>query len=148
MSQQRVDPFDTVLSIYFSLKIDSWDLGMFITCNGLGMEMQVTVQEEGGGGLNVYPLPGRIKYPNLTVTRPIGPDTRKTMAWLQASVNSVTPSTAELCALDPHLVPVFTWNLSGVILAKWTGPSFDAGNPQQATESLELAYGAIMLGQK
>lgn len=138
---------DGAVSVYFSLVIDTWDLGMFITCNGLGMDLQVTPFEQGGGGANVYPLPGRVKYPNLSVTRPIGPDTRKTMAWLQAMVNGVSPSTALLSALDPSLNPVFSWTLSGVIPAKWTGPSFDAGNPQAATETLELAYGAIMLGQ-
>jgi phage tail-like protein len=138
---------DTVVGVYFSLAIDSWDLGMFITCTGLGMEMQVTTFEEGGGGMNVFPLPGRVKYTNLSVTRPIGPDTKKTMAWLQSAVNNLSPSTAELVALDPALNPVFSWQLSGVIPAKWTGPSFDAGNPQPATETLELAYGAIMLGQ-
>ncbi|HVB06155.1 MAG TPA: phage tail protein [Acidimicrobiales bacterium] len=142
------DPdFDTVLSVYFSLVIDSWDLGMFITCSGLGMDMGVTTIEEGGGGMNVFPRRGRVKYPNLQVTRPIGPDTHKTMAWLQASVNATSLSTAELTALSPSMTPIFTWQLSGVLPAKWTGPSFDAGNPQQATETLELAYGAIMLGQ-
>jgi phage tail-like protein len=68
------------------------------------------------------------------------------MAWLNATVNAPKVSTAVVQALDPKLEPVYAWTLSGVIPAKWTGPSFDAGNPQAATETLELAYGSIMLG--
>jgi phage tail-like protein len=138
---------DTVIGVFFSLIIDTWDLGVFISCQGLGIDFQVTPFEEGGGGTTVFPLPGRIKYTNLQVTRPVGPDTKRTMAWLQSMVNNVTPTTAQLAALDTNLKPIVSWALSGVIPVKWTGPTFNAGNLQEATESLELAYGSIMLGQ-
>jgi len=137
---------DSVISVYFSLRIDTVDLGLFATCSGLGIDVQVTQREVGGGGLTTYPLAGRFKYTNLTVTRPIGTDTAKTMSWLLSMVNGVTPSTAELAALDTAGNQVYAWTLTGVIPAKWTGPSFDAGNPQPATESLELAYSSILLG--
>jgi phage tail-like protein len=138
---------DAVVSTYFGLVIDTWDLGWFISCSGLGMEMQVDKIEEGGGGLTTWPLLGRVKYTNLTVTRPICSDTAKTMAWLNAAVNLTAPATAQLSALDPHLRTVYTWVLNGVVPAKWTGPSFDSADPKPATETLELAYGSIMLGQ-
>lgn len=142
------DPWDTAIGVFFSLVIDRWDLGVFISCSGIGMDLQVTPFEEGGGGLNVFQLPGRVKYTNLQVKRPIGPQTKKTMAWLNAMVNGVSPSTAQLAALDVSMSPVFTWTLSNVVPAKWTGPSFDAGDPKEAVETLELAYGSIMLDQQ
>jgi len=36
--------------------------------------------------------------------------------------------------------PVFTWTLNGVLPAKWSGPSLDAGTAQVATETLELVH--------
>jgi hypothetical protein len=57
----------------------------------------------------------------------------------------VSSSTARLAALAPNGSLVFSWILLGVLPAKWTGPSFDAANPQPATETLELAYNSIML---
>jgi phage tail-like protein len=108
--------------------------------------MQIETREDGGGGSTVYQLPGRFKYTNLHVTRPIGPDTAKTMRWLQTMLNGINPSTAQLAALDPSGEPVFAWTLLGVIPAKWTGPSFDVENPSQAKETLELAYTSILLG--
>lgn len=140
------DPtLDTAISVYFSLSIDTADLGIFSSCEGLGLEFQVTQREDGGGGMTVHQLPGRIKYTNLQVKRPIGPDTTKTMAWLSTMVNGIAPSNAQLAALDPGGNIVFAWTLTGVLPARWTGPSFDAASPQAATETLELAYTSISL---
>jgi phage tail-like protein len=144
------DPtFDSVLTAYFKLEIDTYDLGVFTSCSGLGMEMSVEQYDEGGGGMFTYQLMGNFKYTNLQVSRPIGPWTANTMTWLnmmaQAGAQGVQPTTARLSALDPSGDIVFAWSLQGVIPARWTGPSFDVNNLQQATETLELAYTAIML---
>ncbi len=138
------DPtLDTVVSVFFSLEIDAIDLGVFTSCDGLGMEFEVTQRAEGGGGIYVYQLPGRFKYTNLQITRPIGSDTAKTMAWLGQMAGTMRPTTARLAALDPSGKTVFAWVLSGVVPASWKGPSFDATQPQAAKETLELAYTSI-----
>jgi phage tail-like protein len=137
---------DSVLSIYFALEIDTVDLGVFTSCEGLSIDMQVEEREDGGGGMTVFQLPGRPKYSNLQVRRPIGPDTAKTMAWFQSMLRGVKPSTAQLAALSPSGEVVIAWSLTGVIPAKWTGPSFDVLNPTPVTETLELAYTSISLG--
>ena len=144
------DPtFDQVLTSYFKLEVDTYDLGVFLTCSGLGMEMSVEEYQEGGGGMFVYQLIGNWKYSNLQVSRPIGPWTANTMAWLnmmaKAGASGVQPTTARLSALDVSGDIVFAWSLQGVIPAKWTGPSFDVANLAPATETLELAYTAIVL---
>lgn len=140
---------DSVASVYFKLEIDSYDLGVFTTCSGLGMQMNLEAYQEGGGGMFVHQLMGNITYSNLQVTRPIGPWTALTMTWLnmmaQAGQNGVQPTTAVLSALAPDGSTVFAWSLQGVIPASWTGPSFDATSPQQVNETLEIAYTAIML---
>ena len=136
---------DSGISLYFSLEIDSIDLGIFSSCDGLGVEMQIEQRPEGGGGAFVHQLPGRFKYTNLRITRPIGTDTAKTMAWISRMANGVAPTTARLSALSPSGEIVYAWSLYGVLPARWTGPSFDPGNPQPATETLELAYSSITL---
>jgi phage tail-like protein len=139
------DPaLDSVVSVYFALEIDSADLGVFSSCEGLGIELQITQREDGGGGSVVHLLPGRFKYTNVRVTRPIGPDTAKTMAWLQRMVNGVSPSNARLSALSPDGNVVYSWSLLGVLPARWTGPSFNASSLSPATETLELAYSSIL----
>lgn len=141
------DPtLDTVVSIYFALEIDGIELGVFDTCSGLGLEVEVEQRAEGGVGIFVHQLPGRFKYTNLQVTRPIGSDTGRTMSWLNSmSVPGIKPTTARLAALDPGGNIVFAWSLTGVIPVRWTGPEFDSRNPQPVTETLEIAYSSIML---
>lgn len=145
------DPtFDSVITPYFQLVIDTYDLGVFQSCSGLGLDLDVEQYEEGGGGMFTHQLVGRFKYTNLQVTRPIGPWTTKTMVWLNAmaqyGVTGITPATAVLSALDVSGKTVCQWSLSGVIPARWTGPSFDVTNLSVATETLELAYTSIGLG--
>ncbi|MCL5047775.1 MAG: phage tail protein [Firmicutes bacterium] len=137
---------DTVVGIYFSLEIDGTDLGIFDTCSGLGIEIETEQRQEGGVGIFVHQLPGRFKYTNLQVTRPIGSNTAKTMAWLnKMSAPGIKPTSARLSALAPDGSIVFAWSLVGVIPVRWTGPTFSSSDPQPATETLEMAYSAIML---
>ncbi|MGH9067950.1 MAG: phage tail protein [Acidimicrobiales bacterium] len=131
---------DRGASVFFSLTIDSVDLGSFISCDGLGMEMNVEEHEEGGSGAFVRRLPGRYKFTNLKLTRPVSSDTKKVLSWLNSMAAECKRTNAQLKALSPDGKTVFEWTLTGVLPARWTGPSFDASSPKVATESLELAY--------
>ncbi len=35
---------------------------------------------------------------------------------------------------------VATWNLSGVVPVRWTGPSLNVESPKVATETIEIAH--------
>jgi hypothetical protein len=48
---------DSALSVYFSLVIDSTDLGMFISCEGLSAEREVLKRPEGGSCRYVPAIP-------------------------------------------------------------------------------------------
>ena len=43
-------------------------------------------------------------------------------------------------ALDPEGTKLARWELQEVIPVRWQGPSFNAGGPKVATETLELAH--------
>lgn len=131
--------------VYFSLQIDQVDLGAFITCDGLGMEMAIEAHEEGGSGAFVRQLPGPFRYPHLKLSRPVNADTKKVLAWLNAMATQAKRTNAQIKALAPDGTTVFTWTLSGVLPAKWDGPSFDVESPKVATETLELAYEGLNL---
>ena len=141
-SQPAKDPLsDYAINLYYRFGVDRYDLGVFTSINGLGVELQVQTIEEGGGGTLVHQLVGRPKYENLELKRPVNPDTKKVMAWLNSTIRNVSPATASLAALTPSGQVICEWNLAGVIPARWTGPSFDAsGSPQAAMETLVVAY--------
>ena len=131
---------DPALSVCFAVTIDQHDLGAFMTCEGLAVEVTVEQREEGGNNLFVHQLPGRIKYTNVKFTRPVNAESSKVRDWLASMSNGVTRTTAEITALSSDGKKVASWGLTGVFPVKWQGPSFSLDSPKVATEMLELAH--------
>jgi phage tail-like protein len=131
---------DPAVSVCFSVTIDNDDLGYFISCEGLGVEVVLEQREEGGFNSQVWQLPTRLKYPNIKLSRPLGPDTAKITRWFASMTTGVRRSTATIVAMSAENRPVATWNLSGVVPVRWTGPSLNVESPKVATETIEIAH--------
>ena len=80
---------DPALSVCFSVTIDQHDLGAFMTCDGLAVEVTVEQREEGGNNLFVHQLPGRVKYTNVKFTRPVNAESAKVRDWLASGARLV-----------------------------------------------------------
>jgi phage tail-like protein len=135
-----VDPALAAVSVYFEVHVDGHDLGAFTGCDGLGVEVVIEQREEGGMNGFVHQLPGRIKYTNVKLTRPVNSDTEKIASWFASMNGAVKRTQAEIIAKNHDANPVFTWTLAGVIPVRWTGPSLSVDSPKVATETLELAH--------
>jgi phage tail-like protein len=134
-------------SLRFRVKIDgSGDLGNWSKCDGLSVEYEVFPYKEGGENAFIHQIPGRAKYQNIKLTRPINKDSKKVADWMAALKLVVKRQTAEISALDSEGHPIATWNLEGVYPVRWNGPSLDIGNNQVATETLELAHNGFLAG--
>jgi phage tail-like protein len=131
---------DPAVSVCFSVKIDGQDLGLFTQCDGLSCEVTVETREEGGNNLFIHQLPGRMKYTNIKLTRPINGDTQKLARWLAGMAETVRRTNAEIAAMTADGKKVASWSFMGVIPVKWTGPQLSVDSPKVATESLELAH--------
>jgi phage tail-like protein len=131
---------DPAVSVCFKVKIDSHDLGAFTACEGLGVEVTVEQHEEGGNNGFVHQLPGRMKYSNLKLTRPVNADTAKVAQWFASMAKGVQRTNAQIVAMTLEGKEVWQWSLTGVIPVKWTGPSLSLDSAKVATESLELAH--------
>jgi phage tail-like protein len=131
---------DPAVTVCFTVKIDGQDLGAFTQCDGLGCEVAVEQREEGGNNLFVHQLPGRMKYTNIKLTRPVNGDTEKVATWLAGMANEVKRTNAEIAAMSADGTTVAAWSFMGVIPIKWTGPQLSVDSPKVATESLELAH--------
>ncbi len=131
---------DPAVSVCFSVKIDGQDLGLFSQCDGLSCEVTVETREEGGNNLFIHQLPGRMKYTNIKLTRPINGDTQKLARWLAGMTDKVKRTNAEITAMTADGKKVASWSFMGVIPVKWTGPQLSVDSPKVATESLELAH--------
>ena len=90
------DPADTAVSVYFEVHIDGYELGAFTGCDGLGCEIVIEPREEGGQNSYVHQLPGRIKYTNVKLTRPVTIETTKIAAWFAMMNGIVRRTRAEI----------------------------------------------------
>jgi phage tail-like protein len=129
----------------FQVKLDGGaDLGNWSKCDGLAIEYETVEYKEGGENGYVHRIPGRAKYQNIKLTRPLNQDTKKVTAWIASLRAAVQRQTAQISALDTEGKVIASWNLDGVYPVKWNGPSLDVGNNQVATESLELAHNGFL----
>src|SRR6478736_1972729 len=114
------DP-DAPVGVCFAVELDEKSIGIFNTCEGLGLEVVMEQREEGGNNGFVWQLPTRMKYTNIKLSRPIGPDSATLTKWIVKALNGLTPITGVISALDAEGKPVAEWTLTGVVPVRWTG---------------------------
>ncbi len=131
---------DPAVTVCFTIKIDDHDLGAFTQCDGLGCEVTIEQREEGGNNRFIHQLPGRIKYTNVKLTRPVNGDSEKVARWFASMADEVKRTGAEIVAMNQEGKKVANWSLVGVIPVKWTGPQLSVESPKVATETLEIAH--------
>lgn len=131
---------ESAVAVCFSVEIDGHDLGLFTSCEGLELEIEVEQREEGGLNSYVHQLPGRISYSNVKLTRPVNGDTGKVTTWFASMATGVSRTTARIAAMTAEGTVVAEWSLTGVIPVRWSGPSMGADRVEVAKESLELAH--------
>jgi phage tail-like protein len=137
MSIGSLDPGS---SIYFKLTIDGLDLGLFNTCEGLSAEVVVEQYREGGNNGYTTQLPSRVNHSNITLTRPLTPDSAKLTAWISSVATGIQRPTAQIAALRADGSLVAQWGLLDALPVRWTGPTLDPANATVATEKLEIAH--------
>ncbi|MBA0051096.1 phage tail protein [Streptomyces sp. AJS327] len=136
MPQDR-DPGST---IFFNLTIDGQSLGDFNGCEGLSSQVEIEQRQEGGNNGFVWQLPSRVSHSNITLTRPLTPDTAKVAAWISSIADGAVRPTAQIAALRADGSIVARWGLLDVLPVSWRGPSLDPESPAVATETLEIAH--------
>jgi phage tail-like protein len=137
-------PTEAVPNIRFTVLIDGVDLGAWTKCDGLAVEYEVLEYQEGGMNEYVHRLPGRRKYTNLKLTRPLDEHSADVVVWVTKQATEPRRHTAEVAVLDRDGSVVCKWNLADVYPVKWSGPALDAGGNQVALETLELAHNGFL----
>jgi phage tail-like protein len=132
------------LGLRFKVRIDGKDMGNWQKVDGLALEYDIKEYEEGGENGYVHKLPGRVKFQNVKLIRPIDSSSATVSAWVQSLQVRMVPSTAHISVLDPTGATVADWHLVGVYPVRWTGPSLDVNSNQWATETLELAHNGFL----
>jgi phage tail-like protein len=127
-------------SLYFRLTIDGEDMGLFNSCEGLAVEVEVEDYSEGGNNSYVTRLPSRLKHSTLKLTRPLMPDSVKLTSWVSSITTGVVRPTVQIAALRADGSQVAQWGLLEALPSSWTGPTLDPSNTSVATETIEIVF--------
>jgi phage tail-like protein len=135
-------------TLRFSVTLDesAHNLGTWSKCEGLAVEYEIFEYQEGGVNEYVHRLPGRCKYTNVKLTRPLDEQSAKVASWVSSGLRGVQRDNATIKLLDPTGQEICHWTLAEACPVKWTGPTLDAAGNQIATEVLELAHHGFLPG--
>jgi phage tail-like protein len=136
---------DPGLALRFKVTIDGQhELGNWHKCDGLNVEYDIQEYREGGQNGYVHRLPGRAKYENVKLTRPVDSSTMSVAGWLASIQLRVVRGTAQITVLDPSGEELAEWILIEVFPVRWSGPSLDVNGNQVAMETLELVHNGFL----
>ena len=129
------------LTLRFTVTIDNaFALGNWTKCEGLTVEWEVQEYKEGGLNEFIHRLPGRRKYQNIKLTRPVDEASRGLAAWISRVRGPASEHTAQIAMVDGEGIPIAVWDVFGVWPTRWTGPNMDVNGKDVAYETLELAH--------
>jgi phage tail-like protein len=133
-------------ALRFDVVLDGLDLGSFTALDGLSAEYEVRTYQEGGENGFVHQLPGRLKYGNIKLTRPVDLQSKALGTWfgLLAKGIGARRHTATVVAFNDNGEPVAEWTFVGVWPVRYTGPSFSTDTPKVATEIFEFAHTGLL----
>ncbi len=141
MSQIPVtEDVDIAVGVCFVVSIDDTKLGAFSSCEGMNCEVVMETREEGGNNSYVWQLPSRLKYSNIKLSRPLGPDTAKLAKWVSSTATGYERKTGVITVMRSDGTKVAEWSLLDVVPVRWTGPSLSSDQPKVLTETLEIAH--------
>jgi phage tail-like protein len=137
---------DPATSLRFDVVIDGQELGSFTSLDGLTAEYEVRSYQEGGENGYVHQLPGRLKYGNIKLTRPVDMQSKGLATWFGtlAKGGASRRHTATVVAFNGNSERVAEWSFTGVWPVRYAGPSLAADASRVATETFEFAHNGML----
>jgi phage tail-like protein len=137
---------DPGVGYLFKVTIDGKHLGVFTKIAGINAKYDALPVKEGGENGFVHYLPGRVTYENIKLTRPVDGDSLSLAQWFSALSSNISAqmqtgrNAASITAFGPDGEAIVSWSFTGVFPLSYQGPSFQAGQSQILTETIELAH--------
>jgi phage tail-like protein len=135
---------DPVGALRFLVKADDCTIGRFAHCHGLSAEYEIEEYAEGGQNAFVHKLRGRMRYPNLVLSRGITHESGL-MDWFLQTKQAGERGNISVSLLGPDGKPVRRWGFEGAFPVRWEGPVLNARSHTAATETLEIAHRGFVI---
>lgn len=119
--------------------------GHFVSCKGLGLEMEVLTFRE--GGQDVKYLPGSVSYHPVTLSYGVTPAAKELWKWMEEVMKDqdARKNVSVLVLQNDGRTEAMRWNLDGAWPCELKIGPFDVENSGVYIESLTLAYSRLTL---
>ncbi len=155
---KRLDSYPSSKFAVVGVEINGEVIAEFTEVSGLEAEVDVFEYEEGGNNLFIHKLPGRVKYPNVTLKHGIT-DTTDLWDWFnmimsrtvekgKTYIDSIACKNITLKLYDGSGTVRREWHLTNAYPVKWTGPSFKADENAITIEAIELVHQGLTMDKK
>jgi phage tail-like protein len=130
----------------FHFKVEFPGLGnnndsRFQSVSGLNLEFDVENVKEGGENRFEHKLPGRAKYPDLSLKRGLLTSSEVIKWMLDALKNrDVRPTDVVVSLLNEFHMPLITWKIHNAWPRKWSISDLNATENSVVVETLDLCY--------
>lgn len=140
-----LDPTDSYLPFAQSSVITAIAAGQFSEVTGLGAQLEVLAQPEGGRNDYVHQLPVRHSYSRIVLKRGVVRDPGL-FFWYQAGMSQSIGARRDgaIVLLTPQQVPAVGWIFRGGLASGWKGPEFKAADNAVAVESIEITHEGLL----
>jgi phage tail-like protein len=137
---------DPLKNFRFHVEIDGVVSAGFRSVSGLAAEAEVIEYREGGDPLtSVRKLPGRVRYPNVTLRRGLTTSRDLWDWWKTVRDGGLQRRDVQITLLDDDRNEVLRWVLREAWIAKIEASDLDAQANEVALESVELAHEGLEL---
>ena len=135
-------PSQVITDHNFLISVPGLTIGTFNQCNGLSMEFDVFEWAEGGNNEFVHHLPGRMRYPYLSLNNGVTDSTAlQEWFWATREQAQLKEVTIQLKSQDGAISR--SWTFADAFPVKWTGPQIDSSGSGIAMETLEIAHAGL-----
>lgn len=143
MPSARHDPYK---NFSFRVEIDGVDAGQFAEVSGLAAEAEVIEYREGADKVtSSRKLPGRVRYPNVTLRRGLTTSRDLWEWWKTVRDGAVERRTVVITLLSDAGEPLLRWRLREAWIAKIVAPDLNATGNEVAIETIELTHEGLEL---
>ncbi len=135
---------DGLATAKFGVEIGAIVMAEFTEVSGLEVQLEILEYQEGGNNLFTHKLPGRVKFPNVTLKSGVTA-TNELWEWFEkGTYGKIERKNMSIILYDQTNAEVRRWNLINAYPIKWTGPSFKAAENAVSIEALEFVHEGIV----
>lgn len=143
MPSARHDPYK---NFNFRVEIDGVDAGQFTEVSGLAAEAEVIEYREGADKVtSSRKLPGRVRYPNVTLRRGLTASRDLWEWWKTVRDGALERRTVVITLLNDAGEPLLRWRLREAWIATFVAPDLNAEGNDVAIETIELTHEGLEL---